>query len=157
RLRQKGFLPPAEANQIMQQICAALAVAHQHSIIHRDLKPENIFMHRDEGREVIKIVDFGIAKYNGKFDDDDEPSARLTQIGFVVGTPFYMSPEQCSGLDVDPRSDIYSLGVILYQLLTGRLPFEGNRAGVIVTKHKVEKPRPLYEIKPDIPAVLNAV
>jgi eukaryotic-like serine/threonine-protein kinase len=156
RLRQQGFFSPSETNHIIQQASAALAVAHDHQIVHRDVKPENIFLHRDEEREIVKVVDFGIAKYKGKIDDE-EISMRLTQAGFVVGTPFYMSPEQCAGLDVDQRSDIYSLGVLIYQLLTGKLPFEGNKAGIIVMKHKTEKPRPLYEVKRGIPAVLNAV
>ncbi|MEW6731899.1 MAG: serine/threonine-protein kinase [Acidobacteriota bacterium] len=156
RLRQQGFLSLEDANTIVQQICAAIAVAHEHQIIHRDLKPENIFLHSDEDREVVKVVDFGIARFLGKVEDEEE-SVRLTQAGFVVGTPFYMSPEQCNGMEVDARSDIYSLGIIIYQMLTGRLPFEGSKAGIIVMKHKMEKPKPLYEMRPGIPAVINAV
>jgi eukaryotic-like serine/threonine-protein kinase len=156
RLRKNGSFSPSETNHIVQQVCAAMAVAHDHQIIHRDLKPENIFIHTDEDRELVKVVDFGIAMYKSKVDDEEQ-TMRLTQAGFVVGTPYYMSPEQCSGLEIDYRSDIYSLGILIYQLLTGKLPFEGTKAGIIVMKHKNEKPRPLYEIKPDIPAVLNAV
>lgn len=156
RLRERGFLTPQEANPIMQQICAALHVAHEHQIVHRDLKPENVFFHKDEEREVIKLVDFGIAKYKGKVENEDE-EMRLTQAGFVVGTPFYMSPEQCGGFEVDHRSDIYSLGVILYQMLTGKMPFEGAKASIIVMKHITEKAKPIYEIRPEIPAVINAV
>ncbi|MBL8150164.1 MAG: serine/threonine protein kinase [Blastocatellia bacterium] len=156
RLREKGFLSPNETSQIMNQVCAAVAVVHENQIVHRDLKPENIFLHQYEGREVVKVVDFGIAKYKGNLDEEEE-DMRLTQSGFVVGTPFYMSPEQCRGQDVDHRADIYSLGVMLYQVLTGKLPFDGHKASIIVTKHKTEKPKPIYEVKPGLPAVLNGV
>jgi eukaryotic-like serine/threonine-protein kinase len=155
RLRECGHFSPAEACNIMKQVCAALAVAHEHHIVHRDLKPENIFFHREEDREVIKLMDYGIAKYKKLFDETEE--LQLTQAGFVIGTPFYMSPEQCAGSDVDARSDIYALGVLLYQLLTGVLPFTGKKANTIVMKHVTEKPRPIYEVKPDLPAVLNGV
>jgi eukaryotic-like serine/threonine-protein kinase len=155
RLRERGHFSPADACHIMKQICAALAVAHEHHIVHRDLKPENIFFHKEEDREVIKLMDYGIAKYKKLFDENEE--LQLTQAGFVIGTPFYMSPEQCTGTDVDSRSDIYALGVLLYQLLTGSLPFTGKKANTIVMKHVTEKPRPIYEVKSDLPAVLNGV
>jgi serine/threonine protein kinase len=155
RLRHRGYFTPQEANTIMQAVCAALSVAHEHDIIHRDLKPENVFFHKDESREVIKLVDFGIAKHRGKVEDEED--IQLTQAGFVVGTPFYMSPEQCGGFEVDVRSDVYALGVILYQILTGKLPFDGNKASIVVMKHITDKAKPLYEIRPEIPAVINAV
>jgi serine/threonine protein kinase len=156
KMREKGYFTPQEANAVMQPICAALSVVHDHNIVHRDLKPENVFFHKDEERELIKLVDFGIAKYRGKVDDEEE-QMKLTQAGFVVGTPFYMSPEQCGGFEVDARSDIYALGVLLYQMLTGKLPFEGNKASVIVMKHITEKAKPIYDVRPGLPAVLNGV
>lgn len=156
KLSTQGAFSLEETNLIIQQICNALKVAHDHQIVHRDLKPDNIFFHKDEDQEIVKIVDFGIARYLGKVDDEEEAS-RLTQAGFVVGTPFYMSPEQCGGFDVDVRSDIYSLGIIIYRMLTGVLPFDGKKAGVIVMKHISEKPRPIYEFKPELPALVNGV
>ncbi|MBI4850758.1 MAG: serine/threonine protein kinase [Acidobacteria bacterium] len=156
KLVANGAFSLRETNKIIQQICNALKVAHDHQIVHRDLKPDNIFFHQDESQEIVKLVDFGIARYLGKVDDEEEAS-RLTQAGFVVGTPFYMSPEQCGGFDVDIRSDIYSLGIIIYRMLTGVLPFDGKKASIIVMKHISEKPKPIYEFKPDLPAIVNGV
>jgi eukaryotic-like serine/threonine-protein kinase len=156
RLISKGHFSLQETNNVIQQICNALAIAHDHSIVHRDLKPDNIFFHKDEDREIVKLVDFGIARFLGKVDDEEE-ATRLTQAGFVVGTPFYMSPEQCGGLEIDTRSDIYSLGIIIYRMLTGVLPFDGKKAGIIVMKHISEKPKPIYEAKSGLPAIVNAV
>lgn len=156
KMTEIGRFSPSDANNVLQQLCAALAIAHDHHIVHRDLKPDNIFFHKDEDREVVKLVDFGIARYKGNVEDEEE-AMRLTQAGFVVGTPFYMSPEQCAGLEVDARSDIYSLGIILYRMLTGKLPFAGNKASLVVMKHLSEKPKPIYEVCPDLPAVLNGV
>ncbi|MDW8411388.1 MAG: serine/threonine-protein kinase [Acidobacteriota bacterium] len=141
-----------EANEIMQQVCAAVAVAHKRGIIHRDLKPDNIFLHEDNFQQVVKVLDFGIAKIH-----EQQRTAKLTRQGFVLGTPHYMSPEQCHGREVDARSDIYSLGVVLYELLTGSVPFQGNSYSAIVVKKMREQPRPVYELRPDIPPLVNAV
>lgn len=156
KLVTQGAFSLEETNKVLQQICNALKIAHDHQIVHRDLKPDNIFFHKDEDQEIVKLVDFGIARFLGKVEDEEEAS-RLTQAGFVVGTPFYMSPEQCGGFDVDVRSDIYSLGIIIYRMLTGILPFDGKKASVIVMKHISEKPRPIYEFKPELPAIVNGV
>lgn len=156
KLVTHGSFSLEETNKIIQQICDALKVAHDHKIVHRDLKPDNIFFHKDEDNEVVKLVDFGIARYLGNVEDEEEVS-RLTQAGFVVGTPFYMSPEQCGGFDVDTRSDIYSLAIIIYRMLTGVLPFDGKKASIIVMKHISEKPKPIYEFKPELPAIVNGV
>lgn len=156
RLRERVYFTPQETSNLLRQICAAVAVAHENHIIHRDLKPENIFLHRLEGREVVKVMDFGIAKYKGRMDDEDELAA-LTQTGIIVGTPYYMSPEQCVSGEVDERADVYSLGVVIYQMLTGYLPFEADKAATIVMKHRNEKPRPIYEVRPGLPAVVNGV
>lgn len=145
-----------EANEIIQQICAAVAVAHKRQIIHRDLKPDNIFLHQDGGQELVKVLDFGIAKM-GEANILTEANHRLTRQGFVLGTPHYMSPEQCADKEVDHRTDIYSMGVVLYEMLTGYVPFNGRSYSAIVTKKVREKPRPSYELRPDIPQLVDAV
>ena len=139
----------ADVGDILMQALAAIAVAHEMGVIHRDLKPENLMMLRaknDDERDayVVKVCDFGIAKITEK---DDEPKAeggpggqKLTTQGLVVGTPEYMSPEQARGEKLDARSDIYSIGVILYQLLTGRTPFAGDTPLAVVLKHITEAP-----------------
>ncbi|HYM25349.1 MAG TPA: protein kinase, partial [Vicinamibacterales bacterium] len=133
-LSKEGPMDPARIVSLMWQVSAALAVAHRHSIIHRDLKPHNIMLtHDDHGREIAKLVDFGIAK---TFDE----STQLTQTGFVVGTPQYMAPEQAEGRPVDGRSDIYSLGVILYEMLSGDVPFSDPSTPMILIKHIKETP-----------------
>jgi tRNA A-37 threonylcarbamoyl transferase component Bud32 len=138
----------SDVADILMQALAAIAVAHEMGVIHRDLKPENLMMLRaknDDERDayVVKVCDFGIAKITEK---DDEPKEggpggqKLTTQGLVVGTPEYMSPEQARGEKLDPRSDIYSIGVILYQLLTGRTPFTGDTPLAVVLKHITEAP-----------------
>src|SRR5262249_50527171 len=108
RLKARVTLPPTEAEEIMRQVCAALSIAHARGIVHRDLKPENIFLHQEDGREIVKVLDFGVAKVH-EMSLVDQGGVNLTK-GAVLGTPHYISPEQCSGQSVDARSDIYSLG-----------------------------------------------
>ncbi|MBL8151124.1 MAG: protein kinase [Blastocatellia bacterium] len=144
----------AETNEIMQQVCAAVHVAHKRNIIHRDLKPDNIFLHEDHGQQVVKVLDFGIAKLA---ELSSAMSPRLTRQGYVLGTPHYMSPEQCNGKEIDARADIYSLGVMLYEMLTGVVPFNGSSYSAIVIKKMREKPTPIYEIREEIPPIVNAV
>ncbi|MGD0525506.1 MAG: protein kinase [Polyangiaceae bacterium] len=151
------------AADILTQALAALAVAHDMGIVHRDLKPENIMLMSgtdDEGqaRDVVKVCDFGIAKFT------DAPEARttgggqkLTTQGIVVGTPEYMSPEQGKGEMLDARSDLYSMGVILYQLMTGRLPFDAETALGVVLKHVTEEPIAPRKVNPGADARLEAV
>ncbi|HEY8078840.1 MAG TPA: protein kinase, partial [Labilithrix sp.] len=147
-------LPNARIGTILTQTLSAIGAGHDMGVIHRDLKPENIMIlkGRDaEGNEtdsLVKVCDFGIAKITEKDDEAKPPpgSQKLTTQGLVVGTPEYMSPEQARGEKLDARSDIYSIGVILYQLLTGRTPFDGDTPLAVVLKHITEAPRPPHEI-----------
>ncbi len=155
----------ADVGDIVMQALAAIAVAHEMGVIHRDLKPENLMMLRqknDDEKEayVVKVCDFGIAKITEK-DDEPTPAGpagqKLTTQGLVVGTPEYMSPEQARGEKLDPRSDIYSMGIILYQLLTGRTPFTGDNALAVVLKHITEAPSAPSVHYPSVHKGLEAV
>ncbi|HFE47177.1 MAG TPA: serine/threonine protein kinase, partial [Nannocystis exedens] len=140
-------LPWARAKPILLQICDALAAAHDKGIIHRDMKPENCFrLERRGNPDFIKVLDFGIAKITS--ESIVGPRA-LTQTGMVFGTPEYMSPEQAEGHTVDRRTDIYSLGIIMFQLLTGRVPFRGDSPTTTLVKHLVDTPPPPSLVAPD--------
>jgi serine/threonine-protein kinase len=147
RIERKGHLGYAEAFLVLDQTCAAVQAAHSKGIIHRDLKPDNIWLVKSEAAfESVKVLDFGIAKLRAASD-----KANLTQKGMILGTPYYMSPEQGRGEELDPRSDVYSLGIILYQMLTGQVPFKGDSAMAVVVKHINEPPQPLRQLRADIP------
>jgi len=140
-------IPWPRAKPILLQICDALAAAHDKGIIHRDMKPENCFRFERRGNtDFIKVLDFGIAKITS--ESVVGPRA-LTQTGMVFGTPEYMSPEQAEGRTVDRRTDIYSLGVILFQLLTGRVPFRGESPTTTLVKHLVEEPPVPSSVTPE--------
>jgi len=145
-LKQTGPLPVVRAIGIARQVCAGLAEAHRIGVVHRDLKPSNIMI---DTQGNAKIMDFGIAR--SLF------AKGITAEGVIVGTPEYMSPEQVEGKDVDTRSDVYSLGVVLYEMLTGRAPFEGDSALSIALKHKGEVPPDPRELNPGLSAALSAV
>ncbi|MBI3183591.1 MAG: protein kinase [Myxococcales bacterium] len=133
-------LPEARVVRIVGQVLSALADAHSAGVIHRDLKPENIMVEQRRGEpDFVKVLDFGIAKIT---DSPGEEGPALTRAGFVCGTPEYMSPEQARGAQLDPRSDLYAVGVILYQLCTGLLPFDADSAVGFATKHLTEEPIP---------------
>lgn len=136
RIRARGALPPRVAIKVAKQIAEGLAASHAANVIHRDLKPDNVFL---IGRRVgkaaedeIRIVDFGAAKIVG--------GSKLTRPGIVFGTPYYMSPEQASGQPIDGRADVYSLGVLLYEMITGRVPFEADTYMGVLTKHMFQAP-----------------
>ena len=156
-LRRHGRLSWPRARRIILQICRALQAAHGRGIIHRDVKPENCFLITRGGRrDFVKVLDFGIAKV---VDEDRKVSHTLTQAGALIGTPEYMAPEQVTGEVADPRMDIYSIGCIMYQLLTGRLPFSDKTMFGVLTQQVNMKPPPLREVAPaaDIPEEVEAI
>jgi len=146
-LQREGPLPLARTLAIARQACAALDAAHRMNIVHRDLKPDNIMLSRRDEGDLVKILDFGIAKMSG---DAPQRGQDLTQAGFVVGTPLYMSPEQLAGEQLDSRSDIYSLAIIIYQMLTGQLPFAGDNLQAITVKRLTEDPLPVWKVNPRV-------
>jgi predicted Ser/Thr protein kinase len=145
-IKRAGALGPGKAIFLAKQICEGLAEAHRLGAIHRDLKPQNIMIDQ-EGN--AKIMDFGIAR----FTDVD----RVTGSGVMIGTPEYMSPEQVDLKDIDQRADLYSLGIVLYEMVTAKIPFEGGTVFSLAMKHKTEKPRDVREWNPQIPADLADV
>ena len=153
-LRQKRQLDFREALMVILQACDAVHAAHMEGVIHRDLKPDNVWLvNTVEGIQQVKILDFGIAKIKVGNRSDNV----LTQEGLVIGTPHYMSPEQGRSRELDGRSDVYSLGVILYELLTGRVPFTGTAPLDIILKHTSEAPPPPRMFRADMPEKLEQV
>ena len=148
-LAQQGRLSPARLKRIYDQICDSLAEAHAAGLVHRDLKPENVFLLEGEGhRDTVKVLDFGIARMR------DSSTNKLTRTGTTVGTPTYMSPEQVQGQPVDGRSDIYSLGVMMYELLVGSPPFDGPTPESVLVKHVIAPPPKLSDVAPEVaPAI----
>jgi eukaryotic-like serine/threonine-protein kinase len=144
--RRGSGLEAAAAVNILRQVAAALHKAAEQRIIHRDIKPENIML-APTGE--VKVADFGLARV---FREGE--ALNLTEVGITMGTPLYMSPEQVEGKDVDPRSDIYSLGITCYQMLAGRLPFDGENALAIAIQHLHNEPTRLESVRPDIPSGL---
>jgi serine/threonine protein kinase len=144
--RRGGKLSPAEVNFVVQEVCRALTRAHQAGVVHRDLKPDNIFIVKDDERDIVKILDFGVAKSAAALDGGN------TKTGAMLGTPYYMSPEQAQGIkSVDARSDLWSLAVIVFQCLTGRLPFESAALGDLLVKIIVQKVPTPSEYNPQAP------
>jgi eukaryotic-like serine/threonine-protein kinase len=136
------------AKPILVQICRALSAAHAKNIIHRDMKPENVYLVGREGStDFVKVLDFGIAKITGL---EESAGARLTRTGMIFGTPEYMSPEQAQGTHPDHRVDIYAVGVIMYEMLTGQVPFKADTFMGVLTKHMFETPVPPSQARPDL-------
>jgi eukaryotic-like serine/threonine-protein kinase len=144
-LRAEKTLDPVRAADIVLQCAAGLSAAHAAGVIHRDLKPDNVFLTRSGEREFVKLLDFGVAKMAG--------AGRLTRAGMVFGTPHYMSPEQAAGQGVDHRADVYALGVILYESLAGKVPFEADTYMGVLTKHMFATPEPIDRMVPDASAL----
>ena len=154
-LAREAPLDPARAVSFMLQACSAVGAAHDLKLIHRDLKPANIFIEqRPNMPAIVKVLDFGVAKFMVE-EHEDEDFNTLTQVGAIIGTPRYMSPEQCSGLGLTPASDVYSLGIILYEMLTGVVPFVADTPLALAMKQVTEAPKPLRDIMPAIPAELE--
>jgi predicted Ser/Thr protein kinase len=147
RIRERGPLTPAEAVRLFREVAWALAYAHARGVVHRDVKPENILLDRHTGRALVS--DFGIAR--------QADASRLTQAGLVLGTFHYMSPEQVSGAELDGRADVYSLGIVMYQALSGKLPFDGLTAPAVLMAHATKRAAPLHTIAPTVPASLVAI
>src|SRR2546425_2298735 len=141
----RGQTPIAVAIDYTRQILAAVGFAHRHGIVHRDIKPHNVIVATD-GR--VKVTDFGIARSG---------ASQMTETGSIIGTAQYLSPEQARGAPVDPRSDLYSLGIVLYEMLTGKVPFTGDAPVEIAMKHLSAIPEPPSKIRPGVPHDLDAV
>lgn len=145
-LRVEGPLPGFRAARIIRQACGSLSEAHEFGIIHRDLKPDNLFLTRyGDQKDFVKVLDFGLVKLG-----DNDTVHRLTQQGKVYGTPRYMAPEQAEGKPIDHRSDIYTLGVVLYEMLTGRPLFTAETMVALLVKHIQTPPPPMAAVRPDL-------
>lgn len=147
RLASRGPLPPAEAVRILREVAWALAYAHARGVVHRDVKPENIMLERGTGR--VTVTDFGIAR--------DVRASALTADGMVMGSVHYMSPEQVAGTDIDGRSDLYALGVVAFQLLSGKLPFDAPQASAVLLMQATRAAPSLTDLAPAVPPALAQV
>jgi predicted Ser/Thr protein kinase len=145
-LRRERRLPLERALAIFRQVCVGLIAAHEQGIVHRDLKPHNVLVDHDDH---VRVADFGLARSIGE--------SGMTVSGAVLGSPAYMSPEQVKGEEVDARSDIYSLGVMLYQLVTGVAPFQGASAHEVMEARLHSRPKPMREVSPDVPPHIQEV
>jgi serine/threonine protein kinase len=140
-------MPTRAAAGLTRQICRGLQAAHEQGIIHRDIKPQNVLV---DAKGEAKLMDFGIARMA-------ETMEGVTQAGLIVGTPHYMSPEQVQGKQLDARSDVYSMGVLIYEMLVGRRPFESSSLTGVLTAHITEAPKPPIDLRADIGGAMNAI
>src|SRR5919204_3522151 len=147
-IAREAPLDPRHAIELTKKILVAARFAHRRGVIHRDLKPHNVIISDEEGGETVKVADFGIARAG---------SSEITEVGAIMGTAQYLSPEQAQGHAVNEASDLYSVGVVLFEMLTGRAPFEGDSAVAIALKHVSQVPPSPREFRPEIPPELEAV
>ncbi|MCS6884980.1 MAG: SUMF1/EgtB/PvdO family nonheme iron enzyme [Acidobacteriota bacterium] len=154
-IKSEGQMGQVRTVKLISQVCDAVAAAHRKGIIHRDLKPDNIMVetHEDSGEEIVRVLDFGIAKLS----QTPGYTENITVGGAILGSPYYMSPEQCDGRQLDIRSDIYSLGIILYEMLAGKVPFRAQTPWGLVKMHCSVPPAPLRKHRPDINPQLEQV
>ncbi|MBL8148384.1 MAG: serine/threonine protein kinase [Blastocatellia bacterium] len=151
-IKKESRLRIKHALELFRQVCTAVAAAHKEGVIHRDLKPENIMLKSTSaGAEVVKVVDFGLAKLK---ESSGKSLTNLTNKGEIIGTPYYMSPEQCSGIEIDECTDIYSLGIILYEMVVGQPPFQGSTVAVI-GMHLYKPVQSLCQDDPAFPQLLD--
>ncbi len=153
RLKREGALPLVETASIMRQVCIALVAAHEEGVVHRDLKPENIFLcERRGGGVAVKVMDFGVSKV---LSSDSVVTAHAT----LLSTPWYMAPEQAEGKvdEMDHRTDLFSMGLILYHMLSGKMPFEGDNVPAILFQVVYSTPDPIGEVKPDLPVPVQEI
>jgi serine/threonine protein kinase len=150
-IERQGTLAEADAAEIIRQVCAALDEAHRQGVVHRDIKPQNIIVQTIPEGLRVKVLDFGVAASR------DVAAIKLTRTGSVVGTPQYMSPEHCLGEELDGRSDIYSLGIVLFEMLTGVVPFDSPTPTAIVIKHVNDQPPPPRALNPNISPSVESV
>ncbi|MBY0232406.1 MAG: serine/threonine protein kinase, partial [Gemmataceae bacterium] len=148
RVERQGTLPPEEVVRIGQEIASGLAAAHEQGLIHRDIKPANIWLEQGTGR--VRIVDFGLAR-----DYEDEEAAEAER-NFLIGTPLYMSPEQARSGAIDPRTDLFSLGAVLYKISTGEQPFKGKGARAVIQSVLKDDPEPPSRVR-QVPPVLSRI
>jgi serine/threonine-protein kinase len=139
-----GRLDPLRASAVFDQVLAALEICHANGVVHRDIKPSNIMLAGD----LVTLIDFGLARVEGP------ESTKLTETGTVHGTPSYMAPEQCRGLDISPATDIYAVGIVMYEAMAGRPPFQGDSAAVLMAQHLFSVPAPMPEVTPGVEAAI---
>jgi DNA-binding response OmpR family regulator len=155
-IKARGRLSPERVAEVVVPICAVLEEAHAGGLIHRDIKPDNIYLHQSREGEVVKVLDFGLAKLLG---DQAPADAQQVTVGTFLGTPTYMSPERLNDSPYDLRSDIYSLGVMLYQMLTGAVPFQSREGDywAVAVMHLTKEPAPLRTLVPELPEAVERV
>jgi serine/threonine protein kinase/ActR/RegA family two-component response regulator len=153
-LKEQGTFSPSRCLEILAPICAVLEEAHASGVVHRDIKPANIFLHGIRGEEIVKVLDYGIAKLVGSASDEH---ATMTMEGSLLGTPAYMAPERVSNKPYDGRADVYSVGVMLYQMLVGHPPFKAQDPVALAVQQMNAAPPPPRDVNPDIPSAVEAV